>query len=1203
MLLFAVFVFGLSSRPAAARDFAPPKERTDQPWKIFSFVEDAGLGAATIFNLDFERDPASRRRGTVWFATSDGLREFDGYTWRRHGRAQGLPSDFVRCVLVTASGQLWVGTDRGAGIYDFAQGTFRTHGSEAGLAGPNVRRIIEDRDGTVWFCSDSWPAAGASGGLTSYREGTWRAFHSADGLPSEYVVNFHRDRSGRAWVATLQGIAEWVGDRWRPSPVAEPSGPSSPAVNWGSANFAETAERGLFCATGRGLFLRQEASWIPQDRAPIHEHGLCATTDGHLVVCGHLATRRKAFFEWGPEGWEKVSGEFRVPADYVMDIREAPDGAIWTVGQGCLIRWPRRGAQWREFPGWPTPLLEDNAGRIWCGRLRGQNVAAEKSVRGSDERWEELERAYDHLVQAPTNGPIWGWNDHQVTRWNEAGETQFGPTDTGLATNRAGALGSGGTLWLLGHTSAGEVAVVRHAGGRWQTDRTLPELREARIWDQAAIDPSPAGAGGAWFVTDQGPQTDGRLVYVGATSTPSVQVGKESWGLYRPGLLCDASRTLWSYGDAGLFRWRVGTSTAWEAITNLPARQILDGVERGEEVWFSCGGVTGGSSGLARYSQGRWTLFPLEAVRWFGLAPGGELLVGGDGRFLRVEATPDAVPVAVDLPVPESVSALLRDRRGQYWIEAGGSVFRYQPDGIPPDTLVSGPATLIAGTPLQAEAEAIERFRHRSYRMDARFRWRLDRGPWSAESRVPIHRLATTSLALGLHELEVQGIDAGFDRDPTPARLSFRVYPLPIQSRSWFVPAVTATLLGLVAMTAVTLSGRIQVAGYARNLEARVAERTRQLEEDHARRRASEQALRASEHRFVSAFQSSPIVEAISSYPDGRYQEVNRQFTETLGYERDEVLGRTAADFRIWVHPEQRATVIAAIERGETVRGFECLIRAKSGAIRVFLTSVVRTELSGHPALLFASVDITERQAAEEALRRTMDQLRALAAHLEAVRETERTRISREVHDVLGQMLSGLKMDLRWVAKRLERAPATPELELLQDRLAEAAKLADSTIATVQRIAVELRPGALDTLGLIDALRDEARRFETRSGLRVTLDLPDHRLALSPQVATTLFRIFQELLTNVARHAQASAVEVRLEEEPGFLVLEVRDDGRGFSPQRRDHPLSLGILGMSERATSLGGRFDIVADPAGGTRATIHVPCPLEALPPDAPAA
>jgi two-component system sensor histidine kinase UhpB len=214
--------------------------------------------------------------------------------------------------------------------------------------------------------------------------------------------------------------------------------------------------------------------------------------------------------------------------------------------------------------------------------------------------------------------------------------------------------------------------------------------------------------------------------------------------------------------------------------------------------------------------------------------------------------------------------------------------------------------------------------------------------------------------------------------------------------------------------------------------------------------------------------------------------------------------------------------------------------------------------------------------------------MRALAGHLNAMREEERTRLSRQVHDELGQLLTGLKMDLRWLAKRVDPAASPAESPVLA-RLAAAGELVDSAMKTMHNIALELRPSVLDTLGLPAALRDESRRFEERTGVSAVVRADDASLP-NPTVATQLFRIFQELLTNVARHAKASTLRVDFDGRGGEWVLRVEDDGVGFRCDEWTLRSSLGLLGMKERAELLGGTFHIESTLGGGTVATVLVP-------------
>jgi signal transduction histidine kinase len=220
-----------------------------------------------------------------------------------------------------------------------------------------------------------------------------------------------------------------------------------------------------------------------------------------------------------------------------------------------------------------------------------------------------------------------------------------------------------------------------------------------------------------------------------------------------------------------------------------------------------------------------------------------------------------------------------------------------------------------------------------------------------------------------------------------------------------------------------------------------------------------------------------------------------------------------------------------------------------------------------------------------EAERASRQQLRDLADYLQTVREDERTHIAREIHDELGQALTALKIDVSWLARRLP-----PEAPNLVQKAAGMSGLIDQTIQMVRRIATELRPGLLDDLGLVAALEWQAQDFSQRTGIESRLDLGPDDLRLDRDLATTIFRIYQEALTNVARHAGASQVQISLRSEADHLVLVVEDNGRGMAPDQMSAPHSLGLMGMRERARAWGGDVFFEGGPGRGTTVRVCLP-------------
>jgi PAS domain S-box-containing protein len=230
------------------------------------------------------------------------------------------------------------------------------------------------------------------------------------------------------------------------------------------------------------------------------------------------------------------------------------------------------------------------------------------------------------------------------------------------------------------------------------------------------------------------------------------------------------------------------------------------------------------------------------------------------------------------------------------------------------------------------------------------------------------------------------------------------------------------------------------------------------------------------------------------------------------------------------------------------------------------------------------SAGATERQRLEREVRTMHEELRLLATRLDAAREEEQARISRELHDELGQSLTGLKMDLAWLVGQ-------PSLDENLDAQARTMlRTIDAIIASVRDIASELRPDLLDELGLLDGMDSYVRRFERRTGIRCDLRLPPRLPRVSADCATALFRIVQEALTNVARHAGATHVRIKLTARSGHLTLQINDNGSGIAESDVTGERSLGLLGMRERATGCGGTLMVWGVPKRGTRIVVRFP-------------
>ncbi len=390
--------------------------------------------------------------------------------------------------------------------------------------------------------------------------------------------------------------------------------------------------------------------------------------------------------------------------------------------------------------------------------------------------------------------------------------------------------------------------------------------------------------------------------------------------------------------------------------------------------------------------------------------------------------------------------------------------------------------------------------------------------------------------------------------------------------------------------------------------------------EDSSAQAAAEQAVRRSEQSFQLLIHSVKDYAIILMDPQGKILSWNEGAERLKGYSAHQIIGK---NYAIFFTPEDReagkpsAQLRKAAEEGQSED--EGWLVKKDGW--AFWANTVITALHDENGRVygFAQItrDMTERREREESIRvlnehlegrieaRTAElvhlnealqsevrerksaeeQLRALAARQERVREDERTRLAREIHDALGQMCTALKMDIAWIAKRLPK-----EQRRLAEKSEAALKLVGDLIKSLRRLSAELRPSTLDTLGLVASIEWQAQQFETHTGIRCQLFLPEKDLVLDKERSTAIFRIFQETLTNVARHAGATIVQTSLVASENNIALITHDNGMGFDSSAVERQGSLGLLGMKERTHLLGGDFKISSSPGKGTTVVVHIP-------------
>ena len=352
---------------------------------------------------------------------------------------------------------------------------------------------------------------------------------------------------------------------------------------------------------------------------------------------------------------------------------------------------------------------------------------------------------------------------------------------------------------------------------------------------------------------------------------------------------------------------------------------------------------------------------------------------------------------------------------------------------------------------------------------------------------------------------------------------------------------------------------------------------------------ASERALQESESRFRGVFLDSPTGITLAG-PDGTMVAVNPRFCEMLGYSEQELLGHDPDEF---THPydlrlSSRQTRELETTVGSGLEVEKRYLRKDGGAVWCTLrTSKILDEAGNLRYTLGMIQDISPRRKAEAELVESEARLRALATRLASVREQERAAVSRELHDELGQALTVLRMDLSLLHGEVRKGQDVGDLP---EKLDELVSMADTNVDLVRRISSQLRPPVLDVLGLGPAIEWQVEEYRSRTRAHFHLDISLGSDEVSKGNATSLFRITQEALTNIIRHADASNVWVTLRRADQWIELMIKDDGRGIAKGMADSPTGLGLLGMEERAVSMGGELAVSGGPGEGTVVRARIP-------------
>lgn len=362
-------------------------------------------------------------------------------------------------------------------------------------------------------------------------------------------------------------------------------------------------------------------------------------------------------------------------------------------------------------------------------------------------------------------------------------------------------------------------------------------------------------------------------------------------------------------------------------------------------------------------------------------------------------------------------------------------------------------------------------------------------------------------------------------------------------------------------------------------------------------RRDVEEKLKDAEDKYFRLSENAPDMIFSQNIATLKYNYVNSSSIKLTGYSPDDYYN-TPGLLKSLVDPEWKEPYDYSIKLVQSALlpiPFEFMIIHKNGN-RIWLNqrSVVVRNKKNEPVSIEAILtDVTVRKNYETKLEETTKKLRALSSYQQKVREEERLNISREIHDQLGQDLTVLKMDLSMLSKHTiknHENNTKNNYSNITDELKKMSSYIDVIINKVRKISTELRPDILDKLGLTEAIAWHADEFEKRSKIKCNCNITETEIILNPEKAISVFRIFQETLTNAARHSGATEIKIDLSIQNGWMVLRVNDNGRGITEKEIENSTSLGILGMKERVIILGGIMNILGNREDGTIIDVKIP-------------
>ncbi len=830
--------------------------------KVENLTESMGLSNQRIsdFSIDAE--------GKVWVASWGGLYIYDGFRTTHYDKSAGFPSNFLRCIAFTRSGETWIGTDQGPGIFE--NGQFNLTRIARNLAGPNIRRIIEDRNGALWFCSDLWPWTNVPGGLTKFADGKFEIYRQEDGLPSDHIFSFFQDSAGGQYAIANQGIAVFENGKWGPITSEFDLYSLQKDEIW---KMDESSLFGTFFSDSKAIYYRKGEAWTRETHQEIgyriHPRSLSALNDGSIIAVGENDGNAYLLLR-AENGWQRISDRIDGMGSRGQDTRpkkesdatriaQASDSSIWISTETAIYRFQNQASEFANFLKLGFAKGIDAQGRLWfLGSFDSPTVYKENG------RF-HFHPTFDGWVEIDPQGRAWGWDrppgvqletasveENRIRLWEET-ETIFTHEETGLYDVAGYADGADGQPIFFGTDKSGIPVVTRYDSKNWQAAR-LDEYQELRL---LSVDASEDSSLWLKFI-DERHFDKLRIVKLAPDGSIAAKTRLRYEGLNAsvPQLSLDHQGDLWLSGRNGLYRMDSAT-LEWTRVEEIRGDLIGKGIRVGDGMIFPIVASSTERNRVALYRGGQWTTRELPLIQY--KPSHSQTPVHGyanlDTSFCHLVHEETAIYFAVKdglellslddlstigrIPLDENLraKALLRMPEGDLWATLGRfnsneKTVRFRSDGIEPETLVTNfPESLRRDAPLHLSAEGRERYMPIGQQNNFIYSWRFGEEEWTPFAPLPTGGIDISRLKPGPHTFEIRAMDKGGEIDPTPTKMALSILPIPLQEQGWFKTTVLVVVILIILLGAIAIVSARKLARINARLEDLVSERTIALQQ------------------------------------------------------------------------------------------------------------------------------------------------------------------------------------------------------------------------------------------------------------------------------------------------------------------------------------------------------------------------------------